>query len=195
MPAALRVSRCRPHAQCRERQRLGRAIGCRRIRVSCRMDSAFDFLAPPAASSSLQRPETPKGRRPWMAVVFGSSHGWRVRKLLRHPHSLSDVDPLGAFFGYFLCTSKECNSPQAKALLLMARHPDTEMQGQRPWVPAYAGMTRLVGHSRLRAFAAERTSKESNSPSGESSTPEGRMVLIQMRKGRCPLVSQYSGCE
>jgi hypothetical protein len=39
--------------------------------------------------------------------------------LLRHPHPLSDVDPLGAFFGYFLCTSKESNSPSGESSVLL----------------------------------------------------------------------------
>ena len=72
---------------------------------------AFDLLE----ASRATRIRTPGGRPAWMPAVFGSSHGWRVRKFLRRPQSLSDVDPLGAFFGYFLCTSKESNSPSGES--------------------------------------------------------------------------------
>src|SRR5688500_18885418 len=69
-----------------------------------------------------------------MAAVFGSSHGWRVRKFLRHPHPLSVLDPLGAFFGYFLCTSKESNSPSGESSAPRASstssHPSEALGGE-----------------------------------------------------------------
>ena len=60
----------RPEQTCR-----GRAVS---NDLSTLLRLTFAALQLPSQS------ETPKGRRPWMAAGFGSSHGWRVRNFPRH---------------------------------------------------------------------------------------------------------------
>src|SRR5688500_2707626 len=43
------------------------------------------------------RIRTPGGRPAWMPAVFGSSHGWRVRKWRWVAAGLNEVDPPGCF--------------------------------------------------------------------------------------------------
>src|SRR5688500_1981587 len=73
---------------------------------------AFD-LRSPAAATSTRKPQR------------GGGHGWppfsdRGRrpspKIPSPPARLERLVEEGAFFAYFLCTSKESRSPQAKAL-------------------------------------------------------------------------------
>jgi hypothetical protein len=56
-------------------------------------DPAFDFHKPAVAVNF----RTPGGRPAWMPAVFGSSHGWRVRKWRWVAAGLNEVDPPGCF--------------------------------------------------------------------------------------------------
>src|SRR5688500_18631635 len=110
MPAALRVSGCGPHAQRREHQKL-RIEPSAADHPSIQIAHAFDFRSPAAATS------TRKPRR-------GGGHGWPPfsdRGTMPSPKItmayawLERFVEESAFFGYFLCTSKESNSPSGES--------------------------------------------------------------------------------
>ena len=109
---------------------------------------------------------TPAGRPPWMAAVFGTSHGWRVRKCRRDVTLALALCRLVLSLVTFFAPAKKVTRLQAKAFDLYSRRNEGQDQ-------AHFALTR-----EFISFAGPKETNQRKGPSPTRRNGAGRPAGI-----------------